>query len=285
MSPTSLTLAPFGIVTTTRPEPSPWNGWNRAKRSQSTTRPARAPKTRRGCRRRAARRPEPACGGRGPRGAASGRDLAAGGGSGGPGGSSSQKSSSAGRGGTGGSGGGGDGGADCTLSRFFASFWSRPAVRAFRFSSRSRRRCSRSAARGSSGSAKGSPGRRSSAILPSFGPGVGGEVGLEQVGGGERVGRRGRARAAALLRHPGGQALVVGLDRDVEQRLEFPAERADEAGLTALFAAEVEGQPDDDALDAMLGDELGDGARLRRFDRRQRRCQSAARVGERAADP
>src|SRR5262249_41672390 len=76
-----------------------------------------------------------------------------------------------------------------------------------------------------------------------------------------------------------------GDDRDRQDRLQFAAEGAGQGGLAALLAAEVQGQADDDPLDAVLGDQLGDRARLRRFDHRQRGRQGAAGIGQAAAAP
>ena len=72
---------------------------------------------------------------------------------------------------------------------------------------------------------------------------------------------RGRPAAPGGVRHAGGQALVVGLDRDREHRFQFGAEAAGQRRLAALLAAEVERQADDDPLDLVLGDQLGDRAR------------------------
>ena len=46
--------------------------------------------------------------------------------------------------------------------------------------------------------------------------------------------------------------------------------------LAALLATEVQRQADDHPLDPVLGDQLGDRARLRRFDNRQTSTAKAA---------
>jgi hypothetical protein len=101
---------------------------------------------------------------------------------------------------------------------------------------------------------------------------------------GERIGGGGGSFALAGLRHAGREALVVGLDRDVERPLEFLGEAARERRLTAFLAAQVQWQADDDQLNLMLLDQVGDGACDRRLDHRQRRRQRAARVRQGATD-
>src|SRR5665811_2368095 len=143
------------------------------------------------------------------------------------------------------------------------------------------RSCSRCCCRRSARSASGS----SAIVFVAPDRRLTGEVGLQQVGSGERVGWRTRAFALARLGHPRRQPLVVGLDRHLQQGLQFGAEAACQRGLRALLATEVQGQADDHLPDLVLGDQLDDRARVGRLDRRQRRRQGAARVGDRAADP
>ena len=78
-----------------------------------------------------------------------------------------------------------------------------------------------------------------------------GQVGLEQVGGGQRVGRREAPPRALALGHPRRQPLVVGLDRDRRAARPRRGERARRGRLLALGAVERDRQADDDQLGAL----------------------------------
>ena len=156
-----------------------------------------------------------------------------------------------------------------------------------RFSSRSRRRCSRSRAAGSSGRRRDRLGasRRSSPSVSSPPRRAAGQVGLEQVRGGERVARGAGAAAAAGVGHPGGEALVVGLDRDRRAALPVRAQkvRASAAWLPSS-PLRWSGRPT-----TTRSTSCSRPARRPRAAPAVRSpaaaCQGAGRVGDRAADP
>ena len=61
--------------------------------------------------------------------------------------------------------------------------------------------------------------------------------------GRERVAVGARARACALVRHPGREALVVGLDRHVQQLGQLVGEGPAQLGLLAFLPRRVVGKP------------------------------------------
>ena len=101
--------------------------------------------------------------------------------------------------------------------------------------------------------------------------------------GRERVAVGARARACALVRHPGGEALVVGLDRHVQQLGQLVGEGPAQRGLLALLPREGGGQADDDPLCLLPRDQLGDGLRVGGLDRLERPHEGSGRVRDRAA--
>ena len=143
--------------------------------------------------------------------------------------------------------------------------------------SRSARRRSRSRAASSSSNGSG----RSVAGHPPALPAC--EVGLEQVGSRQRVGRRARAGARRALGHARRQSLVVGLHRHVEDRGERLAKRSRLGGLRPLGPAQRDRQPHDHELRLVLGRQLRDRSRVGRLDHPQRARDRTGGVGDRTA--
>ena len=111
------------------------------------------------------------------------------------------------------------------------------------------------------------------------------QVRLEQVRGRERVAVGARALAGAPLRHPGGEALVICLDRHVDQLAQLRGELLAQLGLLALLSREGGGQTHDHPLGTLGGDQLGDRLRIRRLDGSERAHKRPARVRDRTAAP
>ena len=114
---------------------------------------------------------------------------------------------------------------------------------------------------------------------------INGKVDLQEMGGGERVARRAGAGPAAGVGHPGGEALVVCLNRHVDQLAQLRGELLAQLGLLALLSREGGGQTDDHSLGALGCDQLGDRLRIRRLDGSERARERPARVRDRTAAP